>query len=281
MTSQPEQPDRENQTRVSIVMPTFQQAGYLRSAIDSVLHQQGDFDLELIVIDGGSHDETVSILESYGPRIKFLSEKDEGQADAINKGLLMTTGQIIGWLNSDDLYQPGCLARVVHEFQTHPQALWLYGKVNIIDEQGSEIRQWITAYKNWRMKPFSYARLLSENWISQMGVFWRSDIGRQAGHLRKDLHYTMDYDYWLRLGKLSPGHFVDANLASFRWYPVSKSGDHFHRQMKEDLEVAKSHAQNQYHWPLWQHTFNRWKIVTIYQVLRLFQTPRHTGSSKR
>ncbi|MBR9800243.1 glycosyltransferase [bacterium] len=257
---------------ISIIMPSFNQAKFIKAAIDSVLDQRGDFEHELIVIDGGSTDGTVEILRSYGDRLKFVSEPDQGQSDAINKGFRLAGGRYHGWLNSDDLYLPGSFQTIIATFRDHPETQWLYGKVQIVNEAGVEIRKHITAYKNWRMKSFSLPRLLSENWISQMGVFWSAQAGREVGPLREDLHYAMDYDYWLRLGARWPGRYVDANLACFRWYQASKSGHNFSKQMREDLAIAVAHANGNHRWPILQHRLNRWKIVAAYSLIRLWPT---------
>lgn len=254
--------------KISIVMPSYNQAGYIREAIESVLSQEVGAEVELIVVDGASTDGTVEILRDYGERIRWTSEPDQGQADALNKGLARATGDIIGWLNSDDLHLPGAYTAVARVFASEPRMQWLYGKVRIIDPAGREIRRWITAYKNWRMRRYSFARLLAENWVSQMGVFWRRDFGGQVGPFRADLHYCMDYNYWLRMGALVPGRFVDQYLGAFRWYPQSKSGAGFGRQFAEELAVAREIAAGRYRWALLTHRFNYHKIVAAYTLMR-------------
>lgn len=254
--------------RISIVTPSYNQGRYLRRTIESVLRQRGDFDLEHIVVDGGSTDDSLAILRSYGDRVRWVSEPDDGQADALNKGFVMATGEILGWINSDDVYEPECLQTVAGLFASEPHTQWLYGKVRVIDDRGLEIRRFVTWYKNRRMRRFSYARLLTENWISQMGVFWRNSAGRQAGPFRKELQHAMDYDFWLRLGAQWPGRFVDRYLAAFRWYSASKSGRCFLDQTREALEVAIRHANGQYPYSLACHRINRAKIVGACWLLR-------------
>lgn len=257
--------------RFSIIMPSYNQAPFIRQAIDSIVSQEGAFDIETIVIDGGSNDETVPILDQYGDRIRYVSEPDRGQADALNKGLAMATGDVIGWLNSDDLYEPGCFAAITQVFQDEPEIQWAYGKVRIVDENGREIRRWITRYKNYRMKRFSFAKLLTENWISQMGVFWRHEAGKQVGAFRADLRHAMDYDYWLRLGQRWPGRFVDQYLAAFRWYATSKSGTEFFDQTGEALGVASQQAEGNYVWPIVMHRLLRVRILGVYSIMRLLR----------
>ncbi len=254
--------------KISIVMPTFNQAAYIRRSIDSVLSQKGGFELELIVVDGASTDSTVEVLKSYGPAIRWTSEPDRGQSDALNKGLAMAGGQIMGWLNSDDLYEPGALAAAAEVFAAEPDTRWVYGKVRVIDPDDREVRRWITLYKNHRMRRFSYAKLLAENWISQMGVFWRRDAWEQVGPMRIDLHWAMDYEYWLRLGARWPGRFIDRYLGCFRWYPASKTGANFGKTFAEELDLARQAAGNHYRWAIMWHRVLAARTVAIYSVMR-------------
>jgi len=254
--------------KISIVMPTFNQAGYIRRSIDSVLSQKGAFELDLIVVDGASTDSTVELLKSYGQAIRWISEPDKGQSDALNKGLAMADGQIMGWLNSDDLYEPGALAAAADVFAAEPDTQWVYGKVRVIDPAGREVRRWITFYKNLRMRRFNYAKLLAENWISQMGVFWRHGAWEQAGPVRTDLNWVMDYEYWLRLGARWPGRFIDRYLGCFRWYPASKSGADFRGQFAEELDLARQVAGNRYRWAILWHRVLAARTVAVYSVMR-------------
>ncbi len=238
---------------MTIVMPTLNQAAYIERALDSILSQTRDFPLECIVVDGGSTDRTLDILTGYGDSIRWMSKPDNGQSHALNRGLTLATGTVVGWLNSDDTYEPGALQLVVDVFRAEPAAHWVYGKVRIIDENGREIRHWITAYKNMRMRRFSYAKLLRENWISQMGVFWRRSASEEVGPFDEELHLTMDYDFWLRLAGRWPGRFIDEDLADFRWYTTSKSGRTFRSQFAEELGVARRHAEGRHRWSIAVH----------------------------
>jgi len=248
-------------------MPTFNQADYIRRSIDSVLSQKGPFDLELIVVDGASTDATVEVLKTYGDALRWISEPDRGQSDALNKGLAMAGGQIMGWLNSDDLYEPGALSAAAEVFAAEPQTQWVYGKVRVIDPAGREVRRWITWYKNLRMRRFRYGKLLAENWISQMGVFWRRSAWEQAGPVRTDLHMAMDYEYWLRLGARWPGRFIDRYLGCFRWYPSSKSGANFREQFAEELNLAREAAGGGHRRAILWHRVLAARTVAIYSVM--------------
>jgi len=254
--------------KISIVMPSFNQAPFIGQAIDSVLSQKGEFDLELIVVDGASTDATVDVLKGYGEAIRWVSEPDEGQSDALNKGLAMAGGEIMGWLNSDDLYEPGALAAAAEVFAAEPDTQWVYGKVRIVNPDGREVRRWITRYKNRRMRRFRYAKLLAENWISQMGVFWRRQAWQQAGPIRTDLHWAMDYEYWLRLGALWPGRFIDRYLGCFRWYPSSKSGANFGAVFAEELNEARKAAAGRHRGAILWHRVLAARTVAVYSLLR-------------
>jgi glycosyltransferase involved in cell wall biosynthesis len=228
--------------RFSIVTPSLNQAAFLPRTIESVLSQRGDFDLEYLVQDGGSTDGTSEILRRHEGRLAYRIEKDSGQADAINRGLRRTTGDVIGWVNSDDLLLPGALARVAAAFAASPGAAWLHGGCEIVDEDDRPIRRWITAYKDWRCRHYSRRALLVENFVSQMTVFWRRSAMEQVGLLDESLRYTFDYEYWLRLAELGDPLFVPERIAAFRWYSSSKSGAHFEKQFSEDHEVFRRHA---------------------------------------
>jgi glycosyltransferase involved in cell wall biosynthesis len=256
---------------MSIVMPTLNQAAFINRALDSILSQTRDFPLECVVVDGGSSDRTPEILASYGDSIRWTSEPDRGQSDALNRGIARTTGAVVGWLNSDDTYEPGALQLVVDVFRAEETVHWAYGKVRIIDESDREIRRWVTAYKNMRMRNFSYDRLLRENWISQMGVFWRRSAFEVVGPFDEELHLTMDYDYWLRLAAKWPGRFIDEDLANFRWYSASKSGSGFCDQFAEELRVATRRAEGEHRWSLAAHRLYVVRTVAAYRLLRLLR----------
>ena len=253
---------------VSVVMPSLDQARYLGQALHSVLAQEGDFDLDCIVMDGGSTDETLTILDGFGDAIRYVSGPDSGQSDALNKGFSLARGDIFGWLNSDDLMAPGAIQRVVELLTTEPDVQWLYGKVIIVDEHNRVIRRPITAYKSFRMRRFSYRSLLRENWISQMGVFWRRSAHEEVGPFRKDLHLTMDYDFWLRLAEHWPGRFVDEYLAAFRWYAATKTGGRTSEMQHETVRVATEHAAGAYPLQIALHRVNAARTTLVYRALQ-------------
>ncbi len=226
--------------KVSVITPSYNQAQFIRMTIDSVLSQNYP-NLEYIVMDGGSTDGTVEILRSYGKRIKWVSKKDKGQSDAINRGLKMATGEIVSYLNSDDLYQKECLLEVSNFFQKNPQYYFLSGKCDVIDEKGNSIDNFITLYKNFFLKHLSKKDVLSIlNYISQPATFWRKEVISKIGFFDTKLNYAMDYDYWLRMIKIYKLGFIDRYLASYRIHRNSKSGANFSGLLAEGYQVSKN-----------------------------------------
>jgi glycosyltransferase involved in cell wall biosynthesis len=251
--------------KLTIVTPSYNHAHFIERTIESVLNQAYP-DLEYIVMDGGSTDGTVEILKRYADRLTWRSEKDRGQSDAINKGLRMATGDIVAFLNSDDRYEPGALAKVARYFDQNPETAWAYGKCRIINEHDAEIRRPITWYKNLLSRSYSYRKLLAENYVSQPATFWRRSVHDEVGYLNEDEHYVMDYEFWLRLGQRYPAGVIDDYLASFRMYDASKSGSLTNPQFADELRVAKAFSDGA-RAPILLHRLNYYKIVWTYDLM--------------
>lgn len=178
---------------VSIVMPTRNHAHFIRASIDSVLMQDYPH-LELIVMDGASTDDTVDILKSYGDRIRWVSEPDKGQTDAINKGMNLARGEVLAYLNSDDLLLPDAVQKVVRKFQQHPECDMLYGAADYIDEDGVVTGSYLT-------DEYSFHRLMHDCCVCQPAAFWRRRITDRIGPFDETLQTAMDYEYWLRMDR--------------------------------------------------------------------------------
>jgi glycosyltransferase involved in cell wall biosynthesis len=261
--------------RITVVTPSFNQCRFLARTADSLLSQAGDgFTLRWLVVDGGSTDGTVNFLRSVrDPRLSFTSEPDRGQSHAINMGLAAAAegdacGDVVAWLNADDLYTPGALAAVAGAFTSHPQAQWVVGRYEVIDADDRPIRRGVVRYKERQLRRYSYRALLRENFIPQPAVFWRRAFGAEVGPLDESLHWTMDYDLWLRMGRRSDPLFVDRLLARFRLHDRSKSGDFSRRQFDEGYAVACRHAAGDRVSRL-VHRLNVEKIVWAYRAMRL------------
>lgn len=209
------------QPLVSIVTPSYNQGRFLEAAIRSVLEQ--DYPrIEYIVMDGGSSDESAAILERYsGQLAHWESQPDQGQAHAVNKGLRLAQGELLGWLNSDDTLLPGAVRLAAAAFEQPPAADVVYGRLERSDASGRLVPT--PALPKDRVE-FSLERLLGECIVNQPGSLWRRNVMEKAGLLDETLHYALDYEYWMRLA-LVGARFkrLDAALARFRLSPGSKT----------------------------------------------------------
>lgn len=254
--------------KLSVVTPSYNQAPFLERTIQSVITQQGDFELEYIIIDGASTDGSVEIIKQYAAqdtRIQWVSEPDQGQSDAINKGLRRATGEVVAFLNSDDLYYPGALQQVVQAF-SDDTVQWAYGQCRIINADDQETNRAVTAYKNMWLKHYQYWSLLILNYISQPATFWRRSLLTEVGYLNKTEHLVMDYDLWCRFGRRYSPKVITAYLAGFRLYATSKSGQRYVQQFQQEYMVAKRYTRN---WLiLGLHKIHSTMIVLCYKLLR-------------
>lgn len=201
--------------RLSIVTPSYNQGRFIQATIDSVLSQDYS-DVEYLIMDGGSNDLTVPILKTYGDKIQWVSEPDGGQAAAVNKGILRATGDVIGWINSDDIYYPDAFKAVMKIFENHPEVNVLYGHAEHINEDGSYREDYYT--EEW-----NYERLKEICFICQPAVFFRRETVLKYGLLNPQRHFAMDYDLWLRMGKNEEFYFLNQKLAGSRLYEENKT----------------------------------------------------------
>lgn len=202
---------------VSIVTPSYNQKDFLEDTILSVLDQDYP-ELEYYVIDGGSTDGSVEIIKKYSHRLTgWVSEPDQGQTDAINKGFSRSTGEIMAWLNSDDLYHPGAVQSAVDFLQNNPEVGLVYGDTDLIDRQGRKIGK-------FNAQQTSYSRLMRGGvYIPQPAAFWRRELWDKAGPLDPSFYFAMDYDLWVRFAKLAPIQYFPAVWASFRIHGEGKT----------------------------------------------------------
>jgi glycosyltransferase involved in cell wall biosynthesis len=251
--------------KISIITPSYNSGQFIEDTIRSVLDQNYP-DLEYLVIDGGSTDQTLDILKKYEGSLTWVSEKDHGQSHAINKGLLLATGDVIAYLNSDDTYEPGALMNVAKFIIKHPQAFWVTGKCRFIDPNGHEIRRLVTRYKNFWLLWCSYSALMVLDYVSQPATFWCKEVIDEVGYFNEDLHYTMDYDYSLRAGNIFKLWHIKQNLASYRIHNNSKtfsSTASINAQFDEDLAIAKKHGASQL--LIYLHILHNALITKIYR----------------
>jgi glycosyltransferase involved in cell wall biosynthesis len=202
---------------VSIVTPSFNQARYLEATIRSVLDQ--DYPrIEYFVMDGGSTDGSLQVIQRFADRLAgWVSERDRGQTDAINKGFARCTGEILAWLNSDDTFAPGAIREAVAFLQANPQVGMVYGDANFIDAQDRVIGKFPAAQTNYTLLRRGYVH------IPQQAAFWRAALWRQVGPLDPTFYFAMDYDLWVRLASVAPLVYTPRVWANFRLHGDAKT----------------------------------------------------------
>ena len=253
--------------RISIVTPSLNQGDFIGTTIQSVLSQRYP-NLEYLIVDGGSTDNTLSILESYNGQVRWISEKDKGQTDAINKGLRLVSGEILAYLNADDILLPGSLDGVADIFKIHPEMQWLTGRCKNIDDNDKAVRSAISLYKNILLYSSSFRLLLVTNYISQPATFWRNELVDICGVFDTDLNYVMDYDYWLRIwNKVAAPYIHHQEIAGFRIQRNSKttSGGHLQDYIDEESLVIQRYTPSR----IWCHLHDLHRILmtNIYRFM--------------
>jgi glycosyltransferase involved in cell wall biosynthesis len=223
---------------VTVITPSYNQGRFIEETILSVLNQDYP-NIEYIIMDGGSTDQTLEILWKYKDRITWYSEKDKGQSDAINKGLRLAKGEILAYLNSDDTYLPGAITRaVLYLTSENPDLPLVYGEGYFITAEGTIIERFPT-------EPFDLRYLAKTCFICQPATFWKRDVLETIGLFDENLHYAMDYDYWIRVAK----HYgtlgcTHEYLANSRVYPETKTMSKRFEAHAEILNVIRTHYDN-------------------------------------
>jgi len=200
--------------KISIITPSYNQGQYIEQNIKSVLNQNYP-NVEHIVIDGGSSDCTVEILKKF-PHLIWVSEKDDGQADALNKGLKLATGDLVGWINSDDYYQENIFESVASNFSDGPVD-WVIGNITYrLESKGIEIPD--------VSRPVSYRSLLrNPDIVRQQSTFFRRSTLEEVGAWNSAFHMVMDLDLWLRMAKISSPRMIHSNWSFFRVHEAQKT----------------------------------------------------------
>ncbi len=218
--------------KISIITPSLNQGKFIEKTILSVINQNYP-DLEYIIIDGGSIDNTVDIIKKYEKYLSYwISEKDSGQSNAINKGLKKSSGELIAWINSDDFYCENVFTKIAEYFELNKNVNWLYGNTFFINEKGEMIN-----YK----KPLKFNKFVLRYGsfsFNQPGVFLRRKIIEDIGFLREDFHTIMDQEWFCRIADIYKPSYLDIDIAKFRWHSSGKSSsdknsEHYRRLKQE------------------------------------------------
>jgi len=226
-------PDGSPWPRISIVTPSYNQGQFIEETIRSVL-LQGYPNLEYIIVDGGSTDNSVEIIKKYEPWLSYwVSEKDRGQSHAINKGMQKSTGDIFAWINSDDVYKPVTLIKVARIFSENRELDLVYGRAEIIDENS-------VVFGRLMGDEFDLGIMMTiGNQVPQPSAFFTAKIFREVGEVIENYHFSMDYDLWLKIGSFNHVQFVDDIWSQFRLYDSSKSGNENIKFDLENYEIIK------------------------------------------
>ncbi len=217
--------------KVSIVTPSYNQAHFLEKTIQSVLSQDYP-NLEYIIVDGGSTDGSVEIIRRYADRLAWwVSERDKGQTDALNKGFGRAAGDILAWINSDDTYNPGAIREAVEYLLAHPEAGMVYGDADLIDADGVVLGRFPASQTDYRRLRQGYVH------IPQQSSFFRGELWRKVGPLDPSFYFAMDYDLWVRLARQAPLHYIPRLWANFRLHSSGKSVASDDRCWPEMLKV--------------------------------------------
>jgi len=201
---------------VSIITPSYNQASFLEQTIRSVLAQEG-VRIEFLIVDGGSTDGSLEIIQSYSQQLAWwVSEPDNGQAEAINKGLQRANGEYVAWLNSDDLYLPGAVSAAVALLESNPDLGMVFGDAITIDPQGRPLNR--LSFGDWGLDELMGFRI-----ICQPAVFMRRPLLEKIGYLDPSYHYLLDHQLWLRIARIAPIKHASAIWAAARQHPDAKN----------------------------------------------------------
>lgn len=228
------------QPLVSIVTPSFNQGHFIRATIESVLSQDYP-NIEYIIMDGGSKDATAAVAAEYASRLQFISEKDRGQSHAINKGFHLAKGEVVSWLNSDDVILPGAVNVAAEALQKDPLLGAVYGEGYLIDYDGKVKNRFPAT------EPFNLWKLVYlSDYILQQTVYFRRSVFAELGYLDESLHWGMDWDILIRIGKRYPMRYLPEYMGSLREYGEAKTFSGGGKRFRELAAILRRHGTMKY-----------------------------------
>lgn len=255
--------------KISIVTPSYNKVNYIAATLQSIIDQRYP-DLEVLIQDGKSTDGTVDIIKRFArkyPKIfKWVSERDNGQVDAINTGLKKASGEVLAYLNADDVFYKGALLKVGKIFAENPHCLWVTGYGDIINDKGKTISSWVTKYKNFILRLNSYQALLAINFITQPSTFLSKKAYRKYGPFTGTRKYVMEYDLWLRLGKVEMPYVLQGTLSSFRLTADNISSVSSRELLSIDYKLAQNYTKNSI--ILFLHNLHNWGRIGLVSIMK-------------
>ncbi len=235
--------------KISVVIPSYNKVKFIGDTLKSIVTQNYD-NFEVIIQDGGSTDGTLKVIQElakkYPKKIKYVSKKDEGQLDAINSGLKKATGDIVTFINADDIYVTGAFEAVAGHYTENPDALWFAGKGIVIDEKGLEIAKLVTSYKNYLLVRSTYNMLLTTNYLMQPSVFLAKKSLQKYDLFTGTKDFVTEYDMWLKIGKVQMPVVIDKVLTKFRIEKNTKTSLNSDILLEEDERIVKRYTKNSF-----------------------------------
>ncbi len=262
------------QPLVTIVTPSFNQGRFIRATIDSVLNQDYP-DIEYIIMDGGSTDETAAVVEQYASRLTWISERDRGQSHAVNKGFQMARGEIVAWLNSDDILLPGAVRHAVEALARRPEAGAVYGEGFQIDEHGDRKGRfpWTEPFNLWKL-------VFLWDYILQQTVFFRRSVVAEVGWLDESLNWSMDWDLLIRIGSRYRLAYIPEYLGCLREHGEAKTFSGGVPRFRELTALMRRNTGKRYppgyfvygystYEPIWSSKLDSWLLSPVRTALRV------------
>jgi glycosyltransferase involved in cell wall biosynthesis len=231
-----------NSPKISVIVPNYNGAKYLGQCLRSLVSQTYA-NKEIIVVDGFSDDGSLEIIKSY-PDVKIILTTPKGEADAINVGMRNATGDILTYLDSDDLCYPYALTLVGEYFANHNEAKWVYGLGDVVDAEGNKTRTLMMKCKTFLMKHYNYNMLCVVDYLLQPAIYWRRELVTWMGDFSTDEKYAFEYEWWLSIGKRYKPGFINSNLGIWRMHGGSVTSKGLTQNAKDALRIQREYSRN-------------------------------------